>query len=126
MSASLHCISLCVCVCVCACVSASLSPPLLTPPHLSSGQGQVLVAPFEVTNQVSPQHRSSTARTRTLHRDQVTGVTAQETLRQAGHVTDHATARPEAGQPLTVRLKHATVWLKLRNTKKPSRACTEK
>jgi len=35
----------------------------------------------------------------------VAGVALQEMLCQAGHVTDHATARPEAGQALRVCLK---------------------
>ena len=102
---SLQCtdLSLSVFVPVCLRLSAHFSLP--ASPYLRCGQGQVLVAAFKVTNQVSPQHRSLTPRTRTLDWNQVAGVTFQETLCQAGHVTDHAAARPEAGQPLRVCLK---------------------
>lgn len=88
---------------VCLSLSAHFSLP--TSPYLRCGQGQVLVAAFKVTNQVSPQHRSLTPRARPLNWNQVAGVALQETLCQAGHVTDHATARPEAGQALSVCLK---------------------
>lgn len=107
---SLQCTDLSVSAPVCLSLSAHFSLP--TSPYLRCGQGQVLVAAFKVTNQVSPQQRSLTPRARPLDWNQVAGVALQEMLCQAGHVTDHAAARPEAGQALRVCLKEGRQkWL---------------